>query len=419
MRPIRERIAEIIGVDYLDVPVLLISDGHESRMDVDVLEALAKQGILLLIYPPNCTPILQQLDFKLFGLYKQYLRTEVSVSNSANFAETIAMHDLSALTFEPWTKIATPVRILSSFSGTGVFPLNPRLPLDRMVTSPSALVYDVNAAIESLSTPTKEVAAPPPPPAQTLKRPPPIGDLREKYPDGKSFKMARLSYDDIKYDRNLWGQFEYFTAANWAVISPHFQNAMAHQIDNIPDVPMFDAPEISPPFRYHLMGSHIEDILQIPRPPTFGKKKKSRLANIDPLDSMDEESADDATRVKPFGVMTSPQIITAKKEIREKKLQEAREKEEKASEKEEGRLARQAVSREKDLKKNAVLLMEAPIRDRLRAENIINNEEYIEISKLPLGKAHLLALAERIGLRVPKSAKKELIVSLLLDDGFG
>ncbi len=91
MSPIRQRIANELGLDYLDVPVLLLADGHESRMDVEVLEQLAKSGIILLIFPPNCTPLLQQLDFELFGFYKQALRTEVSKSNAANFSETISI----------------------------------------------------------------------------------------------------------------------------------------------------------------------------------------------------------------------------------------------------------------------------------------------------------------------------------------
>jgi hypothetical protein len=415
VRPIRERIARLLGVDYVDIPVLLLSDGHESRMDVSVFEELANEGVILLIYPPNCTPILQQLDFKIFGVYKQNLRSEVSASNAANYAETIAMHDLSALTFKPWIAAATPARIIASFSGTGVFPMNSHIPLQRMQSSPSALVYDVSSHLENPAEPTTGVQ----PAKPKLKRPPPLGDLRETYSDGVEFKKARLDYEEVASSRNLSIHLSYFLSSNWTTLGPHFQNALAYQIDNIPDIPMFDAPDDHDPIRYPLIGSHIEDILHIPRPPTFGKKKRTSASTLGEFDSSEDPSGDDGPRIKPFGVMTSPQIIKAKKEARIKKLQEEQEKEVKAAEKEQSRLAREAIARVKGSEKQAQIDKERPLRDRILSDSLRTEAEMEEIAQCPLKKPFLLDLAASIGLRVKNSSKRDLIVALLLDSIVG
>lgn len=407
-------------MDYLDVPVLLLTDGHESRMDSEVLEFLRVNGIILLIFPPNCTPILQMLDFGFFGKYKQSLRDEVSVSNSANFAETIPMHSLSSLTFLPWMKTATPERIKNSFVGTGVFPLNSRIPLERMKTSPSALVYDLPEIIAAHSTPAKDqtpVSVPSTPLTRPKKRPPPLDDLIDKFVDGNSLKKARLSFDEVKSDRKLSAHFEFFVNSNWDILEPHFKNSLGYQLDNIPDLPLFDDPKSHPPFIYPLMGSHIEDILQIPRPPTFGKKRRSSSAFVSEGVDEGEGSLDDGPRVKPFGVMTRPEIIKEKKELKEKKLQEVKEKEERAVKRKRAKVARDDLSRIKRAKSEAELDREGPIRAWLLHESVIEEDEINELSKKTISKELLLTLAHAVGLQVPETMGRKKILNLLLDDG--
>ncbi len=243
-----------------------------------------------------------------------------------------------------------------------------------------------------------------------------MGDLRSTYSNGEAFKKARLTYEQVASDRNLSPHFNYFLRANWATISPHFQNALARQMDKIPDIPLFDDPESHSPVAYPLMGSHIEDILQIPRPPTFGKRKR---ASVTPGAALEDEESDldGGPRIRPFGVMTSPQIIKAKTELKEKKLQEAREKDERASEKEEGRRARASNSQLKEAQRLAVLEAERPLRDQILSASIVTAEDMVEMSRYPLTKPLLLQLADHIGLRVTKSTRKDLIVALLLDEG--
>ncbi len=384
-------------------------------MDPAALEFLYEQGITLLIFPPNCTPILQMLDFGLFGIYKQNLRTDVSVSNSANFAETIAMHDLSALTFEPWMRTATPERIKSSFAGTGVFPLNAQIPLERMKSSPSALVYDVPRAIASVSAPPAVPQSPPP--LIPRKRPPSLGDLRSTYPTGESFKKAKLDFDQVRSDRNLSLHFNFFVESNWATIGSHFENAVAYQIDNTPDIPLFDNPDSHPSIKYPKIGSHIEDILQLPRTPTFGKKQRAPSKFGQGNEEEEESAVDDGPRIRPFGVMTTPQIIKAKKDAKEQKLQREREKERKAEERRVSGLARSAVQRDKNSRKMATLEEEKPIWAWIAHKGMLGEEEISKLSKKRVSKEVLLSLAAQVGLLVPRDIRKENLLDLLLDNG--
>lgn len=387
-------------------------------MDVKVLEQLSACGIMLLIFPPNCTPLLQQLDFKLFGFYKQDLRAEVSISNAANFAETISLHDLSALTFLPWTRTATPERIISAFKGTGVFPLDPTIPLSRMENSPSALVYDVPAALAAVANPLPLppplAAAPPTAALPSRKRPPPLGDLKADFPQGSQFKQAKLDYSDVTSNRKLSIHLDFFVEQNWEALRPHFQSAIAHQIDNIPDIPIFDNPENEPAPVYLRMGTHIDDILSVPRAPTFGKRKRSSW-NLNGEDQSEESTG---PRVPSFGIMTSPDIIRAKKEIKEKKIETEQLKKEKANIRKEGRAEREEKARLKKAAIDLVLEKEKPLRTQLIKNDLINTEEIIEIEKKPLPKPLLMALASQIGLRVKNNIQRPNLVELLLDDGY-
>ncbi len=43
-------------------PIMLLLDGHESRLDIDCLDAAAERGIHIFLLPGNCTTFLQPMD---------------------------------------------------------------------------------------------------------------------------------------------------------------------------------------------------------------------------------------------------------------------------------------------------------------------------------------------------------------------
>ena len=51
-------------------PQLLQLDGHESHMSLDFLHYAKDHNIIVLGYPPYCTPLLQGLDVVVFSPFK-------------------------------------------------------------------------------------------------------------------------------------------------------------------------------------------------------------------------------------------------------------------------------------------------------------------------------------------------------------
>lgn len=45
-----------------ELPIWLIVDGHESRLDFDCMVEAATLGIHMILLPGNCTAVLQPLD---------------------------------------------------------------------------------------------------------------------------------------------------------------------------------------------------------------------------------------------------------------------------------------------------------------------------------------------------------------------
>nr|XP_047127647.1 uncharacterized protein LOC124808542 [Hydra vulgaris] len=89
-------------------PTASAGDTNPSGLD------LAKNnGIVMLTFPPHCTHKLQPLDKAVYGPLKNYINTAMTsllVMNPGNIA---------------FPKAVSPHNILSGFSATGIYPLNP------------------------------------------------------------------------------------------------------------------------------------------------------------------------------------------------------------------------------------------------------------------------------------------------------
>lgn len=107
-------------------PVLCLSDGHKSHLNMALSEFCSKNGIILYSLPPNCTHILQPADVSVFKPLKQSWKSTVTawqmrdencnqILNKVKFApllkETLASTDLSK-------------SIRNGFRACGLYPFN-------------------------------------------------------------------------------------------------------------------------------------------------------------------------------------------------------------------------------------------------------------------------------------------------------
>ncbi|KAJ3427274.1 protein derived from transposon [Anaeramoeba flamelloides] len=95
--------------------VLLVLDGHSSRLDLDSLESLAKANIQVAVIPAHSSHITQPLDRTTFSVFKNHLRKSTLETKLEKNLETI----LDCL-----QKSLTIKTIKSGFSRAGIYPLD-------------------------------------------------------------------------------------------------------------------------------------------------------------------------------------------------------------------------------------------------------------------------------------------------------
>ncbi|KAJ6249220.1 tigger transposable element-derived protein [Anaeramoeba flamelloides] len=98
-----------------NIPVLLVLDGHSSRLDLDSLESLAKANIQVAVIPAHSSHITQPLDRTTFSVFKNHLRKSTLETKLEKNLETI----LDCL-----QKSLTIKTIKSGFSRAGIYPLD-------------------------------------------------------------------------------------------------------------------------------------------------------------------------------------------------------------------------------------------------------------------------------------------------------
>ncbi|KAJ6248922.1 tigger transposable element-derived protein [Anaeramoeba flamelloides] len=72
-----------------NIPVLLVLDGHSSRLDLDSLESLAKANIQVAVIPAHSSHITQPLDRTTFSVFKNHLRKSTLETKLEKNLETI------------------------------------------------------------------------------------------------------------------------------------------------------------------------------------------------------------------------------------------------------------------------------------------------------------------------------------------
>lgn len=117
---------------------LLIVDGHKSRENFNALCLLYLFGIDILLLPPHCSHLMQPFDVSLASPLKIYFKEELSNDEcnlyfTKNGLVKQSAQDLRKSLINAFLnglrKSATKKNIESGFSQSGIFPLNPDIPL--------------------------------------------------------------------------------------------------------------------------------------------------------------------------------------------------------------------------------------------------------------------------------------------------
>ena len=112
---------------------LLISDGHNSREDVDTIRLLMNNNIDLLILPAHSSHILQPLDKTCFSVFKSKICTEDLFEDGDTKQDK--REKLIKKAVDAWEAASIRSTIESAFAATGIWPVNSKKILNPSMAS--------------------------------------------------------------------------------------------------------------------------------------------------------------------------------------------------------------------------------------------------------------------------------------------
>ena len=108
---------EYLEEKQIERPVVLLSDGHSSRMNYDVLSYLESRGIRLFISPPDTTGVTQLLDQLNKNIHQEYEKEKALMFTEFNSLNREAfMLILSRI----WGRWATKDRLINAARRVGI-----------------------------------------------------------------------------------------------------------------------------------------------------------------------------------------------------------------------------------------------------------------------------------------------------------
>ena len=137
-------------------PVVLIQDGHASHMSIKLIELARANDIHLLCLPAHTTHILQPLDVGVFKPFKTYFSKACTSYLAKHPGRVITNDMIASLVATTWADTFSPNNIMGGFRKTGVFPINPGVIDDKMLSPSLAFQQKVEKPTSKKGIPQSE-----------------------------------------------------------------------------------------------------------------------------------------------------------------------------------------------------------------------------------------------------------------------
>ncbi|KAG5682362.1 hypothetical protein PVAND_011718 [Polypedilum vanderplanki] len=134
-----KKLDEELNRRKIERPVVFLFDGHASHTNIDLYLWCKEHQIIVVVFPPNATHILQMCDTTIFAPTKKRWRSEVTNYKRELQKNEIDQVDFIKILSRVMIKTMTPDLIKNGFRGTGIFPLDrSKIHRDRLIgTLPS------------------------------------------------------------------------------------------------------------------------------------------------------------------------------------------------------------------------------------------------------------------------------------------
>ena len=146
---------------HIAKPILLILDGHESHLDVDMIDLLVENNIHLFCLPPHTTNILQPLDVAIFKPLKAKFSNLTDIVKLASLTTSnplnVSKKNFTALFKVAFEQCLNVGIIKNGFRKCGIVPFNPdAIDKKRLMPTASTSIETPTASISSTTSTAPE-----------------------------------------------------------------------------------------------------------------------------------------------------------------------------------------------------------------------------------------------------------------------
>ena len=116
-------------------PVVLLVDGHDSHLNLELFQLAEKNGIYLYSLLQNATHLIQPADVGLFGPLKKSWYKEVRLFTQRNPNKDINKKNFCSVFKATWEEVMSPSVLVSAFRKSGIYPLDRKISNEQLLCS--------------------------------------------------------------------------------------------------------------------------------------------------------------------------------------------------------------------------------------------------------------------------------------------
>ena len=105
-------------------PVVLFLDGHKSHETLSLLELAREKNVVVYVFPPHTTHLLQPLDVGVFGPFKKAWAQVLKDYKLETLAAKVDRLSFPSLLAKTWDRMLLPEHLIGGFRGAGIRPLS-------------------------------------------------------------------------------------------------------------------------------------------------------------------------------------------------------------------------------------------------------------------------------------------------------
>lgn len=105
-------------------PVILFLDGHQSYSSLALVEEAQQKGIILYVFPPHTTHLLQPLDVGVYGPLKKVWSKVLKDYKLSTMAAKVDRLVFPSLVSKMWDQVLLPEQLIGGFRATGLHPFS-------------------------------------------------------------------------------------------------------------------------------------------------------------------------------------------------------------------------------------------------------------------------------------------------------